>query len=100
MFLTHFDLVIPPHLREKTPPYAKWNNTDDPQMQKHVDHVADCWTEYWQFEQEILKGALVHPEKRAEIEKFAGKALIVSKSAEQYLKASAHKIAVDDPYAE
>ena len=100
MFLTHFDLVIPPHLRENTPPYAKWNNTNDPKMQKHVDHVADCWTEYWQLEQAILRGALAHPGKRAEIEKFAGKALIVSKAAEKYLKANAHKIAVDDPFAE
>ncbi|OQA79650.1 MAG: hypothetical protein BWY31_04211 [Lentisphaerae bacterium ADurb.Bin242] len=98
LFLTHFDLVIPPHLRAKTARYAKWNNTDDPKMQKLVDDVADCWTEYWQIENQIVNGKLSSERTKADL--LMKKAFAASKAATEYLKANAHKIVVDDPYAE
>ncbi len=98
LFLTHFDLVVPPHLRDKTARYAKWNNTDDPEMQKRVDDVAECWAEYWRIENQIVHGKL--SSVRAQADSLMKKAFSASKAATEYLKANEHKIVVDDPYAE
>lgn len=97
-FQTHFDLVIPPHLRKKTKLYAKWNNTDDPEMQKLVDKIAACWTEYWRIEYKIVHGAWKEEYRNAVA--LISKGLNDAKETDAYLKKNAHKINVDDPYAD
>ena len=97
MFMTHFDLVVPPAIRAKTPRYAKYNNTEDPRMQKLVDDIAACWIEYWQVEQLIVTGKL---SDRSRAEKLIQKAHTSAAAAIAYLKANAHKIQVDNPYGD
>ena len=97
MFMTHFDLVVPPAIRAKTPRYAKYNNTADPKMQKLVDDIAACWIEYWQVEQLIVTGKL---NDRSRAEKLIQKAHASAAAAIAYLKANAHKIQVDNPYGD
>ncbi|MBO7328600.1 MAG: hypothetical protein J6W00_07510 [Lentisphaeria bacterium] len=97
-FQTHFDLVIPPHLRKKTKQFAKWNNTEDPQMQKLVDNIAAYWTEYWRIEYKIVNGAL--KEEYSNANKLIEKGLNNVKETDDYLKKNAHKINVDDPFAD
>ncbi len=97
MFLTHFDLVVPPAIRAKTPRYEKYNNTLDPKMQKMVDDVANCWIEYWQVEQLIISGKL---KDYSRAEKLIQKAHAAASAATAYLKANAHKIKVDNPYGD
>ena len=96
-FLTHFDLVVPPAIRAKTPRYEKYNNTLDPKMQKMVDDVANCWIEYWQVEQLIISGKL---KDYSRAEKLIQKAHSSASVATAYLKANAHKIKVDNPYGD
>ena len=96
-FLTHFDLVVPPAIRAKTPRYEKYNNTLDPKMQKMVDDVANCWIEYWQVEQLIISGKL---KDYSRAEKLIQKAHSSASAATAYLKANAHKIKVDNPYGD
>lgn len=98
LFQTHLDLVIPPHLRAKTPKHKKWNNTDDPQMQKLVDEIAACWYEYWRLEHEIVTGkwSVI----RLEAEKLCSQANLATANASSYIKANAHKITPDRPYDE
>ena len=95
MFLTHFDLVVPPEIRKATKRYELYRNTADPKMQKLVDDVAACWIEYWQIEHLIVSGKL---EDRSRAEKFIARAHACAAAATAYLKANAHKIEVDDPY--
>ncbi|MBQ9502937.1 MAG: hypothetical protein IJU70_12325 [Lentisphaeria bacterium] len=97
MFLTHFDLVVPPEIRKATKRYEQYRNTADPEMQKLVDDVADCWIEYWQIEQLIVTGKL---KDRSAAEKLIAKAHACASAATAYLKANAHKIEVDDPYGD
>ena len=97
MFMTHFDLVVPPAIRAKTPRYAQYNNTADPKMQKLVDDIAACWIEYWQVEQLILSGKL---KDRSRAEKLIKKAHDSANAASAYLKANAYKIKVDNPYGD
>ena len=97
MFLTHFDLVVPPEIRKATKRYAQYRNTADPEMQKLVDDVAACWIEYWQIEHLIVAGKL---EDRSRAEKFIARAHACAAAATAYLKANVHKIHVDDPYGD
>lgn len=96
MFRTHFDLVMPPDLYQDAKRYRRMSNTRNPDMQAHVDAVAQDYLQYWRLEREVYAGR--HARVAGDLRELTAKMERDARAAIAYLEANEHRITPDRPY--